>query len=751
MWAIVALSAVGGVLSAAEPAGWLPADILWRAGFAALVAGATAKAVRWTWVVLAAVAAAAASGGWLVGAGLVALGLAVGACVPHRRSRPAGALVGAIAVQVLLRIELDGAGASALVAAVAVMPVFVSGYLRSGRQLRRRIRLSLVAGGGLAVVAAAGLAYAGMQSQQQLRDAADEVRDGLDALRNNEPEQAVALLAGASEDFEAARQTLDTWGRPARVVPVLGHQARAVAVVAQEGAALASTAADATVQADIDELRFDDGVLDLELVAGFEAPLAEAYDALAGASEQVAEARTMWLVDPLASAVADFGTEVDRALPDAELAIQGVRLAPALFGGDEPRHYFIAFTQPAESRGLGGFVGNYGELTAIDGDIELTRSGPIRDLIAAPGAAQRTLSGPADYLARYGRFRPAQFLQDLTVSPDGPSVARVMEELYPQAGGQEVDGTIIVDPVALAALMEFTGPIPVTGWDVPLTSDNAADILIRQQYLTFQEDEANRKDFLDEATRETFEALTTGDLPAPRQLADVLGPVVHQGRLIVHSVHDDEQALMERTGLDGALPPVEGDFLSVTTQNGANNKIDVFLGRTVDYRAVWDPATGGVEATATVELHNGAPASGLPDIVIGSSDARDLPPGTNLVYVSLYSALSLTGAEAEEVPIAIESQRERDRWVYSRFVEIPPGGRVTLRFHLQGTVATDQTYRLGYAPQPLVNPDRVRLRVRAAEGWVTTGATGWERTAEGAAGTFEASEDEEFSLEVTPN
>ena len=204
----------------------------------------------------------------------------------------------------------------------------------------------------------------------------------------------------------------------------------------------------------------------------------------------------------------------------------------------------------------------------------------------------------------------------------------------------------------------------------------------------------------------------------------MLGPVVHQGRLIVYSVHDDEQDLMERTGLDGALPPVEGDFLSLTTQNTGNNKIDVFLERALDYQATWDPATGRVEATATVELHNEAPASGLPEIVIGSSDARDLPLGTNLLYLSLYSALPLSEAEIGDQPLSVESQRERDRWVYSQYVEIPPGGRVTLQFHLEGAIPPDQTYRLGYAPQPLVNPDRVSLRVRAAEGWVTAGATG---------------------------
>ena len=277
----------------------------------------------------------------------------------------------------------------------------------------------------------------------------------------------------------------------------------------------------------------------------------------------------------------------------------------------------------------------------------------------------------------------------------------------------------------------------------PLTAENAADFLIREQYLTFQEDEQERIDFLDEASEATFEALTEGDLPGPRQVADVLGPVVGQGRLIVHSVHDAEQALMERTGLDGALPPVEGDFLSLTTQNGANNKIDMFLERRVDYRADWDPATGLVEATVTVELYNGAPASGLPDVVIGSSDARDLPLGTNLLYLSLYSALSLTGAESGGLPLAMEPQRERDRWVYSRYVELPPGGRVTLQFHLEGAVPAATTYRLGYAPQPLVNPDRVSLRVEATEDWVTAGSRGWVRTATGAAVAFASDEDED--------
>ncbi len=752
MWLIVAAAGVGGALSAAEPAGWLPADVLWRAAFAALVTASTAKAHRWTGTVLAGVAAVTAPEGWTLLTGLAALALALVTAFLPRRIRPLGALVGALAVQVLLRLDLADPGLATLVAAIGVAPVFISAYTRSRRRVRRVVHWSALAVVVFVGLAALGFAYATGRSQAHIRDGADAVRDGLDAVRANEPDRAVALLTSAAADFEAADRIVSTWGLPARVVPVLGHQARAVSVLTGEGTALAATAARATVEADTDELRFEDGVLDLDLVAGFEGPLEDAHEALAHASERVDEARTMWLVDPLATGVADFADEVDGALPEAELAIEGVRLARGLFGGEGERHYYVAFTQPAESRGLGGFVGNFGELTAVDGDVELTRSGRIRELIAAPGALERTLSGPADYLARYGAFQPAQFLQDLTFSPDGPSVGQVMAELYPQAGGSEVDGVIIVDPVALAALMNFTGPIAVEGLDEPLTADNAADFLIREQYLTFQEDEDERVDFLDEASEATFEALTQGDLPGPQQLTDVLGPVVGQGRLIVYSVHDDEQAFMERVGLDGALPPVDdGDFISLTTQNAANNKIDMFLERSVDYRSRWDPATGLLEATATIELQNTAPASGLPDVVIGSSDLRDLPPGTNLAYLSFYSPFRLTGATIGAQPVAMEAERERGRWVYSRSFEIPAGEALSLTLRLEGAMSAGETYRLGYAPQPLVNADRVRLRAEVAPGWAVVGAQGWERTADGARTVFTSDADEAFSLEVAPD
>ena len=40
-------------------------------------------------------------------------------------------------------------------------------------------------------------------------------------------------------------------------------------------------------------------------------------------------------------------------------------MVPGLLGADGERTYLIAFLNPSEQRGLGGFIGNYAEITAV--------------------------------------------------------------------------------------------------------------------------------------------------------------------------------------------------------------------------------------------------------------------------------------------------------------------------------------------------------------------------------------------------
>ena len=740
-------ASVGAALASGEPTGGSPADVAWRMAFAALVVLAGAKARRWTWLAVAGVAAAAAPDAVTGIPALVGLAVAVVNVTIGRRTRMAGAVVAGLSVQTLLRLELtEPHGAASLVALAAVAPLLVTAYQRSARGVRRGVRIGIAAGLGVALALAAAQALAVVDARSSVANGIEAARSGFDAARAGDETAAVEEFEAAAAAFGDANDALSApWALAGQGVPLLGQHARAMARVTDAGAELAATAAGATGDAPLDELRFSEGVLDLTQVDAFTEPLERAEAALLDAASVVDDVDDGWLVPPLADRVDQFADEVDEALPQAAAARQGVAVAPSLFGGDGLRRYFIAFTTPAEQRGLGGFLGNFGVLTADRGDVRLARSDEITHLQEAlPEDA--TVTGPPDYVNRYGRFQPARAPGDVTLSPDFPSVAQVIEELFTASGGQAIDGVILVDPFALEAFLNFTGPITVEGYPTPLTAENAADVLLREQYLSFGA-RNERKDFLEEASRKTFEALTSGDLPGPREVGDVLGPMVDQGRLLVHSFHPDEQAFFERIGLDGAFPTAEGgDLLAVTTQNSSHNKGDSFLRRSVTYEAEVDPDSGVVQATATVTLVNEAPPAGLPDVFIGNNPSvgtpqyPDLPPGTNRMYLSLYSPLALAEATLDGQALPVESQVELGVNVYSQFVAVPPGGTVSLTFRLAGGIDLTDGYRLAVAGQATINPDRVEVTVRTADGTISS-RRGLDDTGDGATATWDDSED----------
>ena len=151
-------------------------------------------------------------------------------------------------------------------------------------------------------------------------------------------------------------------------------------------------------------------------------------------------------------------------------------------GGAAPRRYLVAVTSPNETRNSGGFMGGYAELTVTNGLIEKTASGSISELNSAGDALGRTLTGTPEFSERYGTYVPARFLQNATASPDLPTTAKVLAELYPQAGGAPLDGVILLDPAGLAALLELSGPVTVEGIDRPITSENVEAFLLKRQY-----------------------------------------------------------------------------------------------------------------------------------------------------------------------------------------------------------------------------------------------------------------------------
>jgi hypothetical protein len=730
-------SAVGGALAGVHPTGTPVVDPLYGAAVAAIVTVSCSQAKRWSWLVLTGVAVIL-SRGWLLVPSAAALGAAFASVFPERRQQRVGALVGALAVQALLRWPPEVFhGFTAAMSLVAVAPCLVSAYVNASPRWQRRLRWVSAGGAAAGAVLALPLVIGAALAHGPLTRGIAEAQGALDAVGNGGGATAHARLATASADFAASRhRTTGWWTTGAYLIPAEAQQRRALNQATAAGYGVATVAEQISGSLATLRTSYHKGQIDLSRLAALSGPLRRLDAQIVTAQHQLVGTYSPWLIEPIQSGLTRLHGQLARAASTTELAQQAIPVLPGILGADGPRHYFVAFMTPSESRGLDGFIGSYGVLTADHGHLSLSKAGPIAQLDHAARPGQRHITGMAEYLARYGQYSPADFFEDSTYSPDFPTVSQVISELYPQSGGEPIDGVLAIDPYGLAALLHFTGPISVAGLPERLTAANAAQVLTVEQYLQFGSGHANqilRHDLLQEALRTAFTKLTSGSLPSPNALATRLDPAVRQGRLLFWSNHPSEQPLLRRIGLAGAFPPTNGgDLLAITTQNAANNKIDAYLHRRIDDQVTFDPSTGSISATVTVALTNDAPSSGLPAYVIGNYTGHYLPSGTNYTWLTAYSPLKLTSATIADEPLPFSSGPELGVSAYSTHLIIPPTNTVVLTLHLSGRVAAGPSYSLALRSQPMVNPDQDWVDVMPAPGWIITGRTGPAGGSEGA-------------------
>lgn len=720
VWLVALASGFGGAAAGTAPTALPVADALFAALFAAAVAFAGSRARRWSWLVAAGVAATMAPGLATRVVAFVAIVVVLAEIVVDRRDRVVGAAVCAVAVQVLLRLDHVGPDlGSALVAAGATLPVLISGYVNARTLEQRKVRVALALAGFIVVIVSVGFAHSALEGVQHLRGAVSAGDKGIDALEEGDTEKAATLLDRSAALSEKAGSSFSTpFAFAAQAFPLLGHHVVATQDTAEASRRIARAASYAADRADFRSLAIVEGTVDLAALKQMREPTQKAAAALEEAGELLDGISMRWLAPPLADPIREFSASLAAARPKAHLAAAAIAAAPDMLGGSGPRRYFLAFASPAESRGLGGFVGYYGILVADGGRLELVEDGRTGPLESAPGWQERSLSGPGDFLSRYWRYQPARYLKNATATPDFPTTTEVLGELYPQTGGGQIDGVIYMDPYALAALLELTGPIEAGRLD--LDAEMFPDFIVRNQYLLFP-DRTDRTDLLGESAKAIVEEFLALDRVDPGDLEEIFGSVFAERRLMVDSLHGPERAVLSDAGVNGAFPRPDGsDFLSIRTANAGANKLDAYLHRAITYDVEYDPETGAIDSTATIELTNDLPSLSPGDYVVGNELARldrpGPPAGTALVWLTVYSPLAVEGATVNGVDLPLERDLELGWSAYAARVDVPLGETVRVDVSLKGYTLEDDAYRLTVRPQPLVNADDLTVAVAAADG-----------------------------------
>jgi len=634
------------------------------------------------------------------------------------------------------------AAGAAIVGAITVAAVVKSVY---GREpiagFSARVKLAVLGAVALVLVLGVPAGIAALNARHSVDRARGLVQKALDAARAGDVPAARSRFAAAASAFDDARSALDNpLAGAGLALPVVGSNLRAARELANVGVGLARTGERTSASVDPDRIQVVDGTVPLAEVRRVTPNLARGSRELDRAVRRLDRIDRTFLVPPMGNALRKVDRQLSAASGEARDGVAAARLAPAIFGGDGPRHYFLAVQNGAELRATGGFVGNWGILSADGGKVHLDFIERIASLNPPQGVV-RQLNAPQEYVDRYGPFEPAQTWQNINMAPDFPTVARVMADQYRQATGGHVDGVLAVDPQGLAALLKLTGPVSVTGWPEPLTAQNVVKVTLNDAYVRFADD-PGRADFLGDVAHAAVDRATAVRLGSPAKIARVLGAAAREGHIILAFERPDEEALARRLEVAGRVPPVRSDSLLVTTQNAAANKLDYYLRRHVDYTLRLDPLDGRrdarVDGRIDVRLDNTGPDSGLPQVVIGPHDPRFVA-GENRSYASVYTPLVATAATLEGHPQPVYGGTEVGRNVYSAFLSVPARSSRTFAVNVTGSVHLDADgwYTLTFVRQPMVNPDDVTLSLKAPAGWRFAAARGLEQAGgERATGRF---------------
>ena len=622
---------------------------------------------------------------------------------------------------------------------------------------RRRLRRLLIA------VAVVLLVTTGLEGYRTYRLAAD-LRDAaadLQAMAQGDPaaldlQAAARLVHEARLDAEALQirtrllAPLTNW---LGWVPRYGPTLAAAAPMADYAASL--TAAGDEVLGSLEPLLapgepagsagntpLAERLVETIVSGGAQLDAAQTYLEAAGAARQhfVREDLPLSLQDNLA--------QVDRLLPLAQQGLTVLRLIPALLGAEAPRTYLLVAQNQDELRATGGFISGIGTVVFDRGriaDLSIGDSYSVDD-------HSRTYPLPPEPLQRY--MQAGQwFVRDANWSPDFPTSAVQIRELYTFSTGKETDGLIAFDLTALARILGVTGPVRVERVSEPVGAGNV-EAYIHQAWAPApgqgitQEWWEHRKDFMGELAGTIVSAVqTSSDRGMLLALAREALALMREKHLLIAMDDPEISALLSSMRLDGALHTGLGDFLMLVDTNVGFNKVDPRVERSLSYTVdLRDPQAPRAEVAVRYRHTIDTPVTCVHQASYGSAVYEDLQTRCYWDYVRVYapSGALLLGGRLPRTPAQylLTGQDEPGMWTartgepgtteFSGIFVLPTAKQAELRlaYRLPDQVLLhradgSRVYSLRLYKQPGTQGTPVEVTVLLPEGATLRAAEGW--------------------------
>jgi hypothetical protein len=413
-----------------------------------------------------------------------------------------------------------------------------------------------------------------------VRDDLEDAQASAARLQVAAAQRDIESLPQLSDDLEdattrAVERTESPLWRAGESVPGLGENLRAVRIVAESVDGFSRQ----VVSPAVEFVSSFTLTRDPATGAFDTAPISAARDILDAAKRNVSDASTalagvntdLTLV-PVGDAVAQYAAmlaETEDLLDQAGAGIAGLS---ALLGVDGPATIVLAFLNNAELAALGGGPAAQILLTVDNGSVtvvEQVSSYDFADGVPADVAVDESARLLYDDIL-------TSHINGAFSRPDLPTAAKILGAHWQRIRGIQPDGIISLDPIALAMMLEVTGPVTVSSGEV-LDSGNAVSLLLNQAYFLY-DGRTEADDFFHRAADAVFNRVMAADYDL-WAMADVLGRAAENGSLMVWSSDPDAVELTTGTRLQGTLPTTNDPetVLGVYFRDRSSSKVDFYL------------------------------------------------------------------------------------------------------------------------------------------------------------------------------
>lgn len=590
---------------------------------------------------------------------------------------------------------------------------FSSKAARSKRALHRRLKTVFIWSAVVALILGCAAAWLGSRAttvRSELEAATALLPSLKAAIAANDANTAKETVGKLTEHTAAARDaTNDPLWQAAAALPVLGPNMRAANEVATSADDVSRLGAVPLVRAfeslNWQSLTPNSKGMDLVPLKAAEPQIQSAAYAVRASLERLNNIQTENLLPQVANPLVDAREKLASLQTDLDSAADVASLAPAMLGAETPRRYLLLMQNNAESRATGGIPGALAVLRVDKGELQLEAQTSASALGTFVPPVPVDAEQQAIYSARIGKF-----MQDVNLTPDFPTTANTALEMWKKSTGQQLDGVLSLDPLALSFVLEATGPVQMTdpavqqvGHDLPaqLTSKNVVQTLLSDAYAKIDKPKLQDVYFAG-AAKEIFGAVSTGKTD-PKKLLDSIAKGVKERRILLWSASAEEQTTIGRYQLGGmvsgvAVAPTQ---FGVYFNDGTGAKMDYWVKRTV--QVVKDCTRDGYrEVSLKVTSTNTAPAdaaTALPAYVTGDG-TFGIPAGTVQTNVVAYgpdqSNIDTVVKDGQQISFA--AQRHGQRSVGTSTIQLPPGASSSLVFnfghivqHAQPVIAVTPT------------------------------------------------------------